>query len=252
MIGVSCTGFCSKDFKEIWNDVSSNFSHWEIFSEGTNSVQGISCDFVNHVSEYSMSYSLHSSIADTNVAAVNDCMRSATLRELCSEMDHMRMMDLDMMTVHPGVSSLVCSDLRGRSLECAKLTMRDLNKASLDSGVKVAIENMPNLPFMLGRTAQELSEIIDGTELGVCFDIGHANTMGEIENMVDTFKERIINIHIHDNMGDRDAHLTLGEGNIDFRHVIDIMSGYSGNYIIESKTLESAVISKSILGHFLA
>lgn len=63
---------------------------------------------------------------------------------------------------------------------------------------------MPNVPVMLGITAKELQEIIDGTNFEITFDIGHANTSNQIEEMIDTFKERIGNIHIHDNDGTRD------------------------------------------------
>ena len=69
--------------------------------------------------------------------------------------------------------------------------------------------------------------------------------------MIDTFSDRIANVHIHDNMGERDEHLTLGEGSIDFQHVISMLKGYTGNYIIESKNLDSAVRSKKVLERLL-
>ncbi|TQS85434.1 MAG: hypothetical protein A3208_03175 [Candidatus Methanoprimaticola hominis] len=67
--------------------------------------------------------------------------------------------------------------------------------------------------------------------------------MGQIDAMIDTFGDRIVNIHIHDNHGETDEHLTIGDGDIDFAHVIRRMSGYRGNWIIESKSMESAVQS---------
>ena len=38
------------------------------------------------------------------------------------------------------------------------------------------------------------ADIVDGTDLGICFDIGHANTSGQIDAMIDTFGDRIANI----------------------------------------------------------
>ena len=93
---------------------------------------------------------------------------------------------------------------------------------------------------------------MDGTDLGICFDIGHANTMGQIDDMVETFGDRIVNVHIHDNNGQRDEHLTIGDGAIDFDRVLGLLSSYRGNYIIESKNLDSAVESQSRLKKMLS
>jgi sugar phosphate isomerase/epimerase len=70
--------------------------------------------------------------------------------------------------------------------------------------------------------------------------------------MIDAFFDRIANVHIHDNNGDRDAHMTIGDGSIDFQHVLKRLSRYSGNYIIESRSFESAVESQSRLESLLS
>ncbi|UAL07763.1 MAG: sugar phosphate isomerase/epimerase [Candidatus Methanogranum gryphiswaldense] len=252
MIGISCTEFCSKDFVGTWKEVSNDFSHWEIFSDGTHAVQKICGEFMANVNEFEMSYSLHSSIADTNVAAINERMREATFMEFYSEIENCQIMGIDLITIHPGLCNLTCSALRERSIECARLTMKSLDRVSQEYGVKIAIENMPNLSFMLGQTATDLFHIVEDTELGICFDIGHANTMGQIQEMVELFDRRIINVHIHDNMGDKDSHLTIGEGNIDFQKVVHLLRNYAGNYIIEAKSIESAVKSKKVLEGLLS
>lgn len=214
-------------------------------------MQSIRDVFLEHADSFEMTYSLHSSIADTNIAAVNDRMREASLAELSSEMDACRRMGIGLITVHPGIYNLVCGALRERSIECAKASMKELDRMSSDMGVTVAIENMPNPPFMLGRTADELEHLLEGTDLGVCFDIGHANTTGQTERMLETFSDRMVNVHIHDNMGDTDAHMTMGEGMIDFKSIIRRLSGYGGRYIIESRSLESARVLKGFLEELL-
>jgi sugar phosphate isomerase/epimerase len=252
LIGISCTEFCSKDFLGTWKEISNNFSHWEIFSDGTHAVQKICGEFMANVNEFEMSYSLHSSIADTNVAAINERMREATFMELYSEIENCQIMGIDLITIHPGLCNLTCRSLRERSIECARLTMKSLDRISMEYGVKIAIENMSNFSFMLGQTATDLFHIVEGTELGICFDIGHANTMGQIQEMVEVFDRRIINVHIHDNMGDKDSHLTIGDGNIDFQNVVHLLRNYTGNYIIEAKSIDSAVRSKKVLEGFLS
>jgi sugar phosphate isomerase/epimerase len=249
VIGVSCTGLCATDPLEARREVARSFSHWEIFSEGAHAVHEVVGPFTDECLD--MTYSLHSSISDTNIAAVNDRMRAASLAEFSAEMDACCELGIDTITVHPGIHNLVCDGLRQRSLICSGRSLRELDRMSAEIGVRVAVENMPNPSFMLGRTADELHQLVDGTDLGVCFDIGHANTTGQIDRMLDLLSDRIINVHIHDNMGDMDAHLTLGEGNIDFRHVISRLAGYRGRYIIESRTLDSARVSQGILAGML-
>jgi sugar phosphate isomerase/epimerase len=113
--------------------------------------------------------------------------------------------------------------------------------------VTAAIENMPSFFIMMGQTPEELLALLDGTDLSICFDIGHANTVGKIDECIELFGDRIANVHIHDNLGKNDDHLTIGDGTIDFISVLSKLNRYKGNYIIESKSLESAIKSKERL-----
>ncbi len=201
---------------------------------------------------YDMSYSVHSPICDVNIAAISDCMREASLNEIIRTAELASNLDIRTITVHPGLSSLAVAGMEPHAMEVVKDSMKLLEKAGEEYDVTMAIENMPSQPYFLGRTAAQLAEIIEGTNLSVCFDIGHANTMGEIDAMIDAFSDRIANVHIHDNNGDRDAHMTIGDGNIDFQHVLKRLSGYRGNYIIESRSFESAVESQSRLESLLS
>ncbi len=251
-VGVSCPDFGKEDFGKCLEKISGHFRHWEIFSEMNHSVQRISGSFQETVGSLGMTFSVHSAIADTNAAALNPRMREASAMEFLSEMEAAYMMGAQTITIHPGLINLALSDVRERSIAAAQETMRALDRAQTEYGVKVAVENMPNFFAMLGKTASELEKIVDSTDLGICFDIGHANTSGQIDAMIETFGDRIVNIHIHDNMGVKDDHMTIGAGTIDFRRVISKLGFYKGNYIIESKTLDSAAESQKVLSKLLS
>jgi sugar phosphate isomerase/epimerase len=110
---------------------------------------------------------------------------------------------------------------------------------------------MPIKQWTLGNTAYEILEMIEQTELGICFDVGHAYIMDEVENFLDHVK-KFKNVHFHDNSGKRDEHLVLGQGTIDFPYVIErITKEYSGDIIIESNNLEEGIKSKVILQKLL-
>ncbi len=229
-------------------EISKDFTHWEIFSEANHMVQSLDDTFFEAAAKTGMTFSLHTSIADTNIGALNPRMREATIMELMTELECAASMDIDTVTIHPGIICLSVPGTRDRSVAAARESCRVLDRAAKEYGIEhVCIENMPRIPVMLGVETSELLSIVDGTDLGITFDIGHANTAGQIDAMIDTFGDRIANIHIHDNNGDRDAHMTIGDGSIDFPRVLKRLSNYTGRYIIESKTIESAVESQKRL-----
>ncbi len=247
MIGMSCTQFGVEDPEEIMDQVSHDFRLWEIFSEGRHSVTDIWSRFNDIKCRYSMEFSIHAPICDMNIAAFNDKIRETSVNEMIRTMECANKMDIETVTIHPGIYSMVLHDVKERSEQLARSSLKDIEKAAKQYGVTAAIENMPSFQIMMGQTPEGLLGLIEDTDLMVCFDIGHANTMGMIDEFIDVFHERLANIHIHDNMGDRDAHLTIGDGNIDFYNVLSRLRGYKGNYVIESKDLDSAVASKKRL-----
>ena len=253
VIGVSCTSFSTRPPMEVLREVSRDFAHWEIFSELEHSVQTMDDPFFEAAADSGMSFSLHTSISDTDIAALSPRMREASVMEILTELECAASMDIDTVTVHPGLVCLAVSQgTRDRSIAAARESCRLIDRAAHEFRIEnVCIENMPDFGFMLGIRAEELDAIVDGTELGITFDIGHANTACQIDAMIDTFGDRIANIHIHDNHGKDDEHLTIGDGTIDFKHVLGRLSNYKGRYIIESRNLESAVESQKRLREML-
>jgi len=245
VIGMSSTDICSIDPIEALDSISRHFEHWEIFSEDLHDVSYM-VDVKDSLESYDLSLSVHSPISDTNIAAVNDRMRDATLREMGVTFECANSLGAEMVVVHPGVYSLSVPNIRMRSIEMAKRSLVEIEAMGREYGVRPVIENMPRFPIMMGQTPEEMRELLGSTDLGFCFDIGHANTAGCIDGFLNGFK-RIDHIHIHDNFGDRDAHMTIGDGSIDFVDVISKLKGYRGKYIIESKGLESAISSKGML-----
>jgi len=247
MIGVSSTAFCTQNIEDTMKAVSKEFELWEIFSEGEHYLQNALARFGAAAPSYKMKYSIHAPICDVNIAALSERMREVSTMEMMATMEQAISADIKLITIHPGLYSMAVPELEQRSIERAKKSLRTLDRVTSEYGIKIAVENMPSFQFMLGRTAEELRDIVDGTDMGVCFDIGHANTTGQIDAFTELLGDRIINIHIHDNHGKTDEHLTIGDGNIDFAKVLGKLKGYTKNYIIESKTLESAVESKKKL-----
>lgn len=239
-IGVSCPQFTKVPFPDMLERISKSFTHWEIFSELEHYGPTVADRYSELIGNSKLTFSLHTGIADINVASTNELIREASVSNIVNEMESANKLGIDTVTIHPGVINMAVKDTRECSLVQANKSMIALDKAAEEFGVTACIENMPNFPVMLGIEAKELGRIVDGTSLSICFDIGHANTFGQIDDMVSLFGDRIRNVHIHDNLGERDDHMTLGEGIIDFKHVLALLKSYTHRYIIESRTMESA------------
>jgi sugar phosphate isomerase/epimerase len=59
--------------------------------------------------------------------------------------------------------------------------------------------------------------------VGVCFDVGHAHIMSDIPQAFEILKSHIRSTHIHDNAGDRDAHLWPGKGKIQWKETMELL-----------------------------
>jgi sugar phosphate isomerase/epimerase len=100
-----------------------------------------------------------------------------------------------------------------RTLEHALTAIEHLKAFGAPLGVKLLLENIQNEV----ATPEHLLEIIQVghfANVGVCFDIGHANLMDGVDPTLETLLPLIGSTHLHDNQGDRDTHLWPGDGNI--------------------------------------
>ncbi|MDR0198738.1 MAG: sugar phosphate isomerase/epimerase [Methanomassiliicoccaceae archaeon] len=251
MIGVSSTAFCAEKVEETLAKVAKEFDHWEIISDGENHLPLIMRRLEAIAPSYNIKFSVHAPISDVNIAALCERMREAATLEVIASMEHAIQLNANVITFHPGYHSMVIPGLEARSAEKAKRSIRTIDRLTSEFGIVAAVENMPSFKFMMGAQAKELFDMIDGTDTKVCFDIGHANTVDQIDEMTDLLGDRIRNIHIHDNNGTNDDHMTIGDGNIDFNKVLKRLSKYRGKYIIESRTLASAVTSRDRLRKML-
>jgi sugar phosphate isomerase/epimerase len=116
------------------------------------------------------------------------------------------------------------------------------------SGVKLAIENTPlTSPDDFNRLFTLLPRARNGEPLvGLCLDVGHANLHAATRNDYIAFVDRltaevpIIHLHLHENHGDRDAHLVLfsgpaGQNPAGVAGLLDRLAqrNFSGNAILE-------------------
>jgi sugar phosphate isomerase/epimerase len=105
---------------------------------------------------------------------------------------------------------------------------------------------LKNVPFSNGiHNIDEFKYIIDNiATLFVHLDIPHAFTSGGMSSVIDyinTFRDKIIHIHWHDDHGKKDEHLPIGEGFIDHQIAVKALKdiGYNRTITLEVFTTNS-------------
>lgn len=251
MIAISSPHISRWEFPYALGRVAEHYQAWEIVAEGRHFLRDIMEDFLRLTPSYDLEYSVHAPLSDVNIGAINPRMREAALKEILEALDIAYHMGIDLMTVHPGFMSPLAILDRDTAVQATKESLKAIDARGRDLGIRIALENMPEMPVSLAKVPQELLEFMDGTDLGVCFDIGHANTVGNIPDFL-AIKDRFINMHVHDNVGDRDRHMVIGEGNIDFSRWLEAFRPYQGRYVIEARELERSLVSRDRLRSVLA
>ena len=95
---------------------------------------------------------------------------------------------------------------------------------------------------------KELIEYINHPFLGACFDTGHANLQKEsIREQINVLGRYIKAIHVHDNMGDEDAHRPLWCGTLDIDSLMEGLTdiNYKGYFTFESGSIFPKILKRS-------
>lgn len=106
-----------------------------------------------------------------------------------------------------------------RKFEAALSSIEHLRAFARPLGVNLLVENIPN-ELSTPEKLMELIKALHYPDLGVCFDTGHAHIMSTVHQAFGVLQDRIRSTHVHDNQGDRDAHLWPGEGGIDWNQTM--------------------------------
>jgi len=249
-IGTSSPSFSLRNFSEFFEIVRKDFELWEIVAEGEHHASRIIGTAKELLASHPLRVQIHAPLSDINIGSVNHRLREASVEEVKGALYLASKLGAETVTFHPGHLSPLSILKPEMVYPLTRESVIEIDRAAEGYGVRACIENTPNFLFTRFQTPEELISAIEDTSIGITFDIGHANTRGNIE---DFFRpevvERMGNVHLHDNHGERDEHLTPGEGNINFPEVIGRLEtlGYRGNYILESNNYPSSLDGKVYL-----
>ena len=188
---------------------------------------------VELLESYNLKYSIHSPFMDVNIAALQDKSRNNSINQIKDSIDLANRINAEAVVVHPGLAPFLANKyFSDKVYETANNSIKELGEYGNDLGVLTTIENMPTFEAMIYCNMENLHETLTSYDMSMTLDIGHANHAGYSADAM--YFDSIKHIHAHDNFGDEDSHLALGEGSIDLKCIINTLEEkhYDGIYII--------------------
>ena len=154
-----------------------------------------------------------------NIAAVEKRDRIAAMDEIKRALEVAEQSPFRFLVQHVGVSGETST---GQKLEAAMTSLEHLRAFAKPLGVQIVVENIPN-DLSTPESLVELLHAARFTDVGVCFDVGHAHLGPGIPQAFETLKGLIHTTHVHDNHGERDEHVWPGEGTIDWKETLALL-----------------------------
>lgn len=226
------------------------FTGWEMVQEGA---QCLSEDTLPKVREVidttNLVLTMHLPFSDMNLAGLNPGIHGEVLRQMKNCLSLASGL-VELAVVHPGYLSPYGRKVPDRAWDANIRSIQELCDAAEEHGITIAVENMPDFPMIFGREPDEMLRILDDIDrenVGMTLDVGHANTAGLVEDFLEKCSDRIIHVHLHDNMGKRDEHLPAGRGSVNWETVKKGLSNYKGRLVTEMSTLKEGKESLSFL-----
>lgn len=120
------------------------------------------------------------------------------------------------------------------------------------------LENHSQLPICLEKVfddnpklLKQVLKLVEHPHFTFCLDAAHAHCFSSvpITEWVDVLGPYTSHVHVHDNLGDRDAHLAVGDGNLPWEDLITHFQNMSQppTWTIENTSLKDIRISLDFL-----
>lgn len=187
---------------------------------------------------YSLKFSIHAPFADINIASPSECMLKAMLKRLEKSISLANILEAYVWVFHPGLKTGISMFYPGADWVQNCKTAQLLCDMAEEYGVRIAIENVPEpYPFLM-KSVEHFKMFYEDSavDLGIALDIGHANLNGQTELFLETFHDKIVHIHAHDNRGKDDEHLGVGHGTVNWEKIAALLKqiNYTETIIVES------------------
>lgn len=253
-----------EDFFEYAHD--NNLKHIEInLTQNHSSLESFNSKRIRKLNRLSDRYKVKLSIHlpyTVNIADIIGTIRNSNVTYLKECIALAKKIKATHITSHLGNFYWFPSE-KGMRRKALQRYIKNLHKVLEDceeSKINIALENVVAIPhgsdfYLLGDSIEDFKYIYSNTDskyLKFCLDTGHAN-MGEgATEYIKNFSEKLVCVHYHDNTGNNDEHLPVGEGSIPWQDVAKHLGNikYRGPLISECRNIEPHKAAELFLKYF--
>ena len=170
-----------------------------------------------------------------SLASPDEQERTAALEETERALHIARRLPVKVLVVHLGVPRTQPAPGGGNARAAARRSIEALQPAAAALGVTLGLEVLPNELSGAHSLVHFVEDDLEGMDVGICLDFGHAHLDGDIVDAVETVSEHLIATHLHDNGGRTDDHRVPFEGTIDWAAALTSVQkvGYEGTLLLE-------------------
>ena len=207
-------------------------------------------------SSNNLEYTMHLPFASLNYAGSNPLLRNAARRIVLAALDNAAALECTHAVVHSGQNDVLSEIFFPEMHHKHSLDfLEKLGREASNRGIQMVIENNVAQSYLIhsvnGMAAflqEEASQYYK-----IALDIGHAFLTHDLDQFVQRFQGNIRYAHIHSNRGEKDDHLPLNEGKIDWRQTVKALveNGFQGLFVIENLSWEATTRSLALLREFL-
>lgn len=161
---------------------------------------------------------LHGPFLDINPAAYDSMVREATMTRFTQCYQAGLELGADKIVFHSGMNPYVYYPEFWA--EHVAIFWKEFMKDRRE--ISVVLENVFDNDW---RLMEDVCKRVDQDNFTLCLDIGHAHCYSDIDVLewAEKLAPYVTHVHVHDNCGDRDAHIGLGKGNLPYKEVLGFL-----------------------------
>ncbi len=149
-------------------------------------------------------------------ASGDEARRRQAIDETRAALEIAHVVPFRYLVVHLGMPSAEKVPPGDNQPSAARRSVEEIAQMASDAHVQVALEVIPNPLSTPGALCRLIEEDLDGLDVGICLDYGHAHLRGDVAEAIETVSGHMVTTHVHDNGGSRDDHLVPFAGRIDW------------------------------------
>jgi sugar phosphate isomerase/epimerase len=217
VITASTLAFLNQPFPEALKRIDGfGFRGLEIYFEGRHSLP--SKEMIDDLSIYDFKIFLHAPFSDLNIASFNQTVLDESKLRIKHSLEIAAEIGAGLATIHFGRYSPLGLSYPTEAVKRNLESVREIKSFAESVDITVAFENAPNGFGAMFGPLDLIEKLVEEERIKLTLDVGHANTWKEgIEEHLHRLNSSIAHVHIHDNTGESDMHLGLGDGEINYK-----------------------------------